>query len=286
MVADLKGRAHRLLRDPVGVANNRLRMVSNFIKNRLVGLNGSSGGRWPVEIHLINLDRSVDRLANFKAVNAHLRHVTRITAIDGKTINWDMTVADGKFQREFAETYTDGAIGCALSHFYRWQFAIDHNRSITIAEDDAIIHHDFETIIPQIISTLPPNWDLIMWGWNFDIELIFDFLPGVSPCRAKFDEANMRYGWRNFQSLPVRPKPFRLFNTWGTVCYTVSPKGAEALIKGILPFNAPVDIAMNELYLNHLNAFVCFPPLVITLRDQLISTVKTNTRLLNSKTSL
>ena len=39
--------------------------------------------------------------------------------------------------------YTDGAIGCALSHYQLWNLSIEKNEVLTIAEDDAIFRYDF-----------------------------------------------------------------------------------------------------------------------------------------------
>jgi len=40
-----------------------------------------------MQIHLINLDRSPERLTEFTARNRHLTDVTRFTAIDGRHVD-------------------------------------------------------------------------------------------------------------------------------------------------------------------------------------------------------
>ena len=46
-------------------------------------------------IHLINLDRSTDRLATFQKRNEHLREVIRIPAIDGRLLDKQKLVKEG-----------------------------------------------------------------------------------------------------------------------------------------------------------------------------------------------
>jgi GR25 family glycosyltransferase involved in LPS biosynthesis len=235
----------------------------------------------PFGIHFINLDRSPDRLALFRRTNAHLKHVVRVAAIDGKAVDRDELVAKGIFAREVADTYADGAIGCALSHISRWRYAVEAGRPLTVAEDDAIIHRSFETSASKILSDLPPDWDVMVWGWNFDAHVKFDLLPGISGCTGEFFQEDLRRGWHNFQDLELRPQPFRLFANYGTICYTVSPKGAAAFLERAIPIrneapgiiNWGMDMSLNPLYPS-LSAFVCFPPLVITLNDTSISTIQ------------
>jgi hypothetical protein len=79
----------------------------------------------------------------------------------------------------------------------------------------------------------------------------------------------------------------RLHRALGTVCYTVSPKGAAKLTALCVPLapqrvyfplldresdNTGIDIAMNAAY-PQLAAYVGFPPLALTLNDPALSTV-------------
>ena len=41
---------------------------------------------------------------------------------------------------------------------------------------------DFDVEAAELVKTLPPDWDLIIWAYNFDAFLAFDLLPGVSVC--------------------------------------------------------------------------------------------------------
>ena len=241
-----------------------------------------------MSMHLINLDRSSERLAEFKAANPHLENVRRFSAIDGYQQDIAALVARGIFEPGVAEGYTPGALGAALSHLALWDEAITTEEALTICEDDAIFNRGFAAIAVDVLEALPPDWDFILWGWNFDSWLLFDLLGGVSPCLCCFDEEQMRAAVAPFQAQAVTPQPFRLRRALGIPCYSVSAKGARALKAACLPLarikvhfpglnrhlpNFGIDVMMNNAY-PEISAFVSFPPLVITRNEIRKSTVQ------------
>jgi len=240
-----------------------------------------------LNIHLVNLDRSTDRLATFQAMNGHVMpHVTRFPAIDGKTVTRTAFVEQGIIAPDLG--YTDGALGNALSHLALWDMAIRANRSLTICEDDAIFNHAFCAASESILQELSPDWHLITWGWNFDSILWFDMIPGVSRCIGSFEQESLRKGIDAFQSAKLCPRTYRLLQAFGTICYSVSSTGARLLRQNCLPLrnttvhvpglqaavvNNGMDVALNGVY-SHMNCFVCVPPLVVTRNDHSRSTVQ------------
>ena len=238
-----------------------------------------------VQIHLINLDRSPERLAEFNARNGHLRDVIRFSAVDGNDLDRAELVARGVIEPDLG--YTAGALGNSLSHFRLWQQAIETNQPLTLCEDDAIFNRFFERDAAAILESLVPNWHMIFWGWNFDALTAFEFIPGVSSCVAYFDQARMRKGILQFQSATLSPRPFRLLAAFGIMCYSISPLGARVLQRLCTPLrSAPVSVPVGDRqfankdlsvglveFLPQINAFASFPPLVISKNDHAISTV-------------
>ena len=145
-------------------------------------------------IRFINLDRTPNRCREFLAVNKHLSHVSRFAAIDGNDLDPDALVRDGIISVGIPQIYTRGNLGLALSHFALWREAIESGNTVTICEDDAIFNRDFLHAADKVISRLPTDWDLVLWGWNFDASLMMDLLPGVSPCLVHCDVEQMRIG--------------------------------------------------------------------------------------------
>jgi GR25 family glycosyltransferase involved in LPS biosynthesis len=237
-------------------------------------------------IYVINLDRCEDRMAEFSHANSHMPDIQRFSAIDGQTIDRQQLMEANTISADLS--YTDGAIGCALSHLFFWEAADTQKSEITVCEDDAIFHQSFLETAPRLVASLPRDWDLVMWGWNFDSILLFDLLPGISPCLATFNQEQLRDAVSDFQKQSISPSLFRLLRAFGTVCYTVSAAGAHKLMEHSLPLrpltvsfpminpefqNNGIDIVMNSVY-PQLNAYVSFPPLVITKNEHAGSTVR------------
>jgi glycosyl transferase, family 25 len=240
-----------------------------------------------VDIHVINLDRSADRMAAFQRLNGRVPvNFIRFSAVEGKGSERGPLAERGLIAADLR--YNDGALGNALSHLALWDLAIDRNQSLTVCEDDAILNHGFVQAAESIIQTLPHDWQIILWGWNFDSILLFDMVPGVSPCLGMFDQDRMRMGTEAFQSAELHANYFRLFKAFGIVSYSISPRGAEVMKKLCLPLgnrevfipgmgravpNTAIDVALNDVY-PRVNAFVSFPPLVITRNFHSNSTVQ------------
>jgi glycosyl transferase, family 25 len=232
-------------------------------------------------INLINLDRSPDRLAEFTALNRHLREIGRWSAVDGSTLDLPALIEQGLVARDIPAGFSKGILGSALSHIGLWDKAIETQQPLTISEDDAIFHRDFETHAASVLERLPPDCDIVLWGWNFDAEMLFAMLPGVSPCLASFNQNSLRAGISRFQMQPVSPQPFRLLMAFGIMCYTIFPAGARALKHACMPLRRQafffpalrrtitqqsLDITMAAAY-PRLNAFVCFPPIAVAKNE-------------------
>jgi len=239
-----------------------------------------------MRVHLINLDESEDRLAEFKERNRQLTDVIRFPAIVGRKVSPEKLVRAGVMSRDIPP-YGKGAIGNALSHLSLWKLAIDQSAVVTIAEDDAVFHHTFEAKAEAHLRSLPEAWDIVLWGWNFDSVLLFDFLEGVSPCVGRFSQPQLRLHLKEYQSLAIQSRLYPLQIAFGIMAYSVSPAGALKLAEHCLPIrkmdvfcpglnravtNSTIDIMMNALY-PKINSYVCFPPLAVTSNDKDRSTV-------------
>jgi glycosyl transferase, family 25 len=240
-----------------------------------------------VLINLINLDRTPDRLAQFRAANAHLTNVVRFAAIDGLELDVGDLVARGLVKKT-ATNFERGSLGCSMSHRALWDRAIESGEAVTVCEDDAILHHRFESLAPKVMAALPADWDFVLWGWNFDTAINFELLPGISRCQAHLDQNGLRAGADLFQAQPILPRTFRLRSAFGTPCYTISPKGAQALRAFCFPLrlmrvfvpalnreipNYQIDVTMNIAY-NDIQAHICLPPLAITKNESARSTTR------------
>src|SRR5580704_6292377 len=106
----------------------------------------------PMLIHLINLDRSTDRLAEFMSVNDHLDDVCRVSAVDGSTLNLPALIQNGVIERGIAETYRRGGLGLVFSHISLWDKAIATREVVTVCEDDAIFNRYYVRCAESVID--------------------------------------------------------------------------------------------------------------------------------------
>jgi GR25 family glycosyltransferase involved in LPS biosynthesis len=250
-----------------------------------------------LHIHLINLDRSPERLAEFCRVNSNLNTtIFHFPAIDGRTLDIETLARQGLVTRDIVspQMFSVGALGCAMSNIALWDKAIADREFLTVCEDDAILNDRFIPCAEEVLKTLPADWDMIYWGFNFDMFLSFEMLPGVSHATTMFDQGRMRTNAENFQRKAITPQAFKLLWAFGTCCYSISPKGANALKQKILPLaprvtpfpegaraypyspswrHVGVDNAINAVH-RQIKSFVCFPPLVITQNEAENSTVQ------------
>lgn len=236
-------------------------------------------------VKVISLARSADRRRDFVIQNKGL-DFEFVDAVDGCGLSREEIAASGWFANDL--DYTPGAYGCAMSHIRMWQMAMDKQEILTIAEDDAIFRGDFAGAHGKCLAQLGDNWDIVLWGWNFDTVLMFNAMPNLSPAVLMVDQDQMRGAIDQFKSGDSRNNLLPLDKGFGLPCYSISPAGAGKLLdlciplrkldvyipilNGLVP-NKGIDVAMCQNY-SQLAAYVSFPPLVLTRNEHEISTIQ------------
>jgi glycosyl transferase, family 25 len=236
---------------------------------------------------IISLERTPERLERFHAINAGDPGFEYFAAVDGSTLSLEAVVAQGLFDPTVR--YTKGAIGNALSHISLWKDVRDSGQAATICEDDAILHANFQARSAELLQGLD-HWDIVLWGWNFNSVLSAGLLPGLTDCTVVFNQDELRKNAIEWRQSVVEPRLFRLYRAFGTMCYSISPRGAQRLLSYMIPVretqvyfpllnavvtNSTLDVMLNGVYPN-LDAFVSFPPLAVTYNDHSTSTVLEN----------
>ncbi|MDA8329102.1 MAG: glycosyltransferase family 25 protein [Betaproteobacteria bacterium] len=238
-----------------------------------------------MNIKVISMETSNERRKNFINLNKHIKF-DFFNAVDGNQFTQEFIASTNLFEKGLP--YTAGAYGCALSHLILWDEAINLDKVITIAEDDAIFRFDFENLYKKKLNSLPPDWDIVLWGWNFDSILSLNVMPNISPVVMVFNQDQLRNSIKEFQEFAEDTTLLRLDKCFGTICYSISPSGAAKFKSLCLPMsnfllffpllnrqlpNNGIDIAMNKIY-QATNSYVAFPPLVITKNDHTITTIQ------------
>jgi GR25 family glycosyltransferase involved in LPS biosynthesis len=236
--------------------------------------------------YVISLKRSKERRSQFLKENQNF-DFSFFDAFDGAELSKKVIQDTSLFSPNLV--YTKGAYGCALSHLYLWDISIEKNQIITIIEDDTILRDDFE-IQKNIMMKQKSNWDIILWGWNFDHVLSLNLIPNISPIMMLFNQNQLRESTDIFKKETYESTLFPLDKTFGIPAYSISPKGALFFKEYCFPLqpfeivfplmnrkmqNNGIDIAMNRIYSSS-RSFACFPPIAITKNEKEISTVQNN----------
>jgi len=237
--------------------------------------------------YVISLKRSKERRSIFLKENSHV-DFTFFDAIDGSSLSKSVISDPNFFSSNLS--YTKGAYGCALSHLSLWEIAIQENRIVTIIEDDVILRIDFDYQKNKLIESLHSDWDIILWGWNFDHVLSLNLIPNISPVMILFNQDQLRSNTDTFKIETHKPILYPLDKTFGIPAYSISPKGAKLFKLSCFPLtlfeiqfplmnrkmhNNGLDIAMNMVYQDSAS-MVSFPPLAVTKNIHEISTVQNN----------
>jgi GR25 family glycosyltransferase involved in LPS biosynthesis len=225
------------------------------------------------QIHVINLDTSVDRFKQFQERNSHLDGVLRFSGVDGRAVDKQKLIADGIITDDLP--YLPGSLGCSLSHISLWQKSVTQNKVITIFEDDVICVRGFRERA-EAVSKIKGHWDIIIWGFDYTPKFLWvDF--GFSKAKLEFYDRRWPDGGSEFQSANFSSIPIKIAHSFGLFGYSVSPKGARTLLeyclplrKRVIPFPGTgvvikdicVDCTMCGVYPS-MEAFACFPPLVL-----------------------
>jgi glycosyl transferase, family 25 len=228
-------------------------------------------------IRVISLARQPGRRSEFLRRNSHLPS-TFLDAVDGHALTAEQIRESGLFLPEVQGTYDAHAYGVAMSHWQLWNEAADGGEPVTIAEDDALFRHDFESRSESVLAALPGDWDLVLWGWNFDSVVCVHPMGDGSPVAMLFDQPRLRASLDGYQSLETPVQAFRLERAFGLPAYTLSSRGAAKLLPLCFPQrqvsvwlpvynrfleNIGVDVSTNAAY-PRTQSFACFPPLAVT----------------------
>lgn len=179
-------------------------------------------------VFLINLDRSVERLANATGqLNSAGVDFERISAVDGKNLEKELIhkVFDDKMaKKRYHYDLTLGEIGCYLSHVKCWKKIIDDGLDFAvILEDDLLLEPNFKDVI-ESVSNIEAEWHYLKLSCPFK--------------RRPYTEAqSIKTTKNNSVSLVDYKKP-----PTGTVAQVVSHEGAMRLLKNRPPFFRPVDV--------------------------------------------
>jgi GR25 family glycosyltransferase involved in LPS biosynthesis len=167
--------------------------------------------RCRLKVHVINLDRTPDRLRKFRTVNAHIKNMERVSAVDGQKFNMADLVKQGLVTADILqpEYYTVGAVGNAMSHVAMWNRAIETGKPITVAEDDTVFNFRFERCAADVLESLPPDWDYVHGATTSIYTRTSKPCLASRPLLRSSTSRKCVLAPKNFSARPSEPKPIR-----------------------------------------------------------------------------
>jgi GR25 family glycosyltransferase involved in LPS biosynthesis len=236
-----------------------------------------------MEAFVISMDENSDRFRRFAEFNSHLKFSV-FKAIDGRSMTLAQRVDDLLLTEDLAKSgrATDGTVGCAASHRELWKRVAASASGALIMEDDVFTH-------PQIHECINMNKELfekqhiIHFSMNTDSVVDVQEPSGLRRVSI-FWPKNPNLQWIESalrKTLLQRVGLSKLFIGFGTSCYFLSVRGAQALLKDVFPLrldgvnipliskNMPqlsIDRRLNALYKSY-DAFLCTPFLAYSPND-------------------
>tara|TARA_B100001964_G_C14237858_1_gene603400 strand:- start:1007 stop:1753 length:747 start_codon:yes stop_codon:yes gene_type:complete len=233
------------------------------------------------EIAVISLARTPERLNKFRERFGESHHSIRwFPGIDGASLSIAELVYRGLIEPS-AASWPIGQLGCAISHLRCHIHCLQTGRDMVIFEDDAIPAQNWQSILSSMLRSVPADWDLLLLGWNLDSALQVELSKGITSTslfKPPYPDAKMI---ENVLGSVDERLWLRMQKGLGLAGYVISPRGAARLLEWAWPLRTmsidfndlparicfSLDGELTNLYPS-INAWVCFPPLVLALNSK------------------
>ena len=164
----------------------------------------------------------------------------------------------------YSKTMKHGEIACSWSHKMMYEEMLANNFThILIFEDDAVPDENKMKQIPEILKEIPPDCELLMWGWNKN-----DVNNTGAILKKFFYPFQHRIGLLKLNHTVIDnlyAKPFsRHLKKAGfhdyTYAYAISKTGAEKLLKMQTPIQYIADNLLAHAATNKiLSSYIVWP---------------------------
>ena len=150
-----------------------------------------------------------------------------------------------RHHHRYNKTMKHGEIACSWSHkmIYEEMLANNYER-IFIFEDDAKPNHEAMKNIPSIIREIPPDCELLMWGWSKNGEVTTGKRVKQLFYHLQHELGLLKWDHNIIRNLYARPYSRHLkkegFHDY-TYAYSVTRSGAEKLVKMQTPIQYIAD---------------------------------------------
>lgn len=219
------------------------------------------------KVYVITIKSAVDRHRNVVEQLGE-GNFEFIYSVDKRDVSLDQFIADGTYDESLARrtdrrnnAMTLGHICCSIGHrrVYETFLKTDFERAL-VFEDDMVASDVGESEIVDAIKNIPPDADLIYWGWEGG-----GYAPWYGGIKKALYHFQHVFGLErydhtmigNLYSRPYNEHFDRAGKHFLAHAYTINRRAAEALIKWNTPIKLNGDNALLYAVLNgDVNAYI------------------------------
>ena len=239
---------------------------------------------------VISTKRFTDRHKTFEEMNSHILNYNWRLGLDAQDYPYAQSIFD-KFSDILSPnlSWNQSIILNAISHYDLIKECATGNEIFTIMEDDAVLTYDFDIKASHLMNSLTDsNFDLIQWGWNWDIFVFVKNSLGEVE-RIDWGAKYLRVSPAEFKETEAKSTLLPLIQTFGSHCYSLSPHGAKQLLEFIplieetivnninlagISYRAKTFDGVLNAYYSKLRAYICIAPLSYVTNDKTKSVIR------------
>jgi glycosyl transferase family 25 len=226
------------------------------------------------KIYVISVEAATDRRQKFETNFAGLEFDFFFGA-DKSKFNIDDVIADGTYDEKLARMHhryhkamKHGEIACSISHRMVFEDMLKNNyQRALIFEDDALPDTVKLNSIPLIIEQLPPDCEMLMWGWskNGNSNMGTMIKQGLYQIQRRAGKLNMKSDMiRNLYAKPFSSHLKKAgFHDYAHA-YGITRSAAEKLVALQTPVQYIADnLLAHAATRNIIKAYIAFPPIIL-----------------------
>lgn len=165
----------------------------------------------------------------------------------------------------YSKSMRPGEIACAWSHLMMYEDMLTNNYDqIMILEDDAVPVTERLAQVSQIISEIPSDCELLMWGWSKNGKSDINTILKKAVYNIQHRLGILKWDHRVIKNLFARPYSPHLkkagFHDY-TYAYAITRSAAEKLLQMQTPIQYIADNLLAHAVTNNLvNGYIVYPP--------------------------
>jgi len=150
-----------------------------------------------------------------------------------------------KEHHRYTKTMKPGEIACSWSHRMMYEDMLKNNFSrVLIFEDDAVPYHEMVKHVAEILSEIPADCELLMWGWDKNGESDFNSFLKQTGYHIQHGLGLLKWDNTIIKNLFAKPFSAHLkkagFHDY-TYSYAITKSGAEKLLEMQTPIQYIAD---------------------------------------------